>query len=275
MKNILIPIDFSAFATSTVKTGVFLAQKMDAKLHLLHVVHAPEDWNKLSLKAQQDFPEVEGRMIEAQQRLDKFSRSPVFEKVPTENHIRGGAAYTQITEFAKTYKMDLIIMGVHGAGESKGQFIGSTAQRVIRLAGCPVLSVKNNFKPTTFKKILFASDFEENVSDALGTLKDLAEPLNSEINLLSVNIPQTFVDSDTMEKRMRKYIPAQKKVKFHSFIHNDYTKEEGISNFAKKRKCNLISMVTHSRKGKPNYLIGTTDTLLFKSDLPVLSFTLN
>lgn len=271
MKNIVVPIDFSAYSESAAKTGVFLAQKTGAQLHLLHIAHAPSDWNRMPVKAQQEYPEIENRMVEAEIKLDVFAAGPLFKNVKTNTYVYAGLAYDQINQFVKTYKMDLVILGAHGAGESGGLFIGSTAQRVMRMAGCPVLSVKKDHPLTSVKNIVFPSDFEEDTLGAIHKLKQLAGFLRATINLLFVNTPNNFVDSETAEERIVRFIPVQKEVKFHSFIHNDFERERGILHFAEAKKMDLITMVTHNRKDKPKYMVGVTETILFHTNIPVLS----
>lgn len=271
MKNILIPVDFSVFSESAAKTGVLLAKKTGAELHLMHVANAPSDWNSLSVAAQQEYPEIEGRMVEAEIKLDKFASSSIFKNVKTNTYVYAGVAYDQIVQFIESYKMDLVIMGAHGAGETNGLFIGSTAQRVLRTAKCPVLSVKKDYTPKSLKKVLFPSDFEENTFSLLQLVKSFAEDVDADIDLLYVNTPAHFSDTETSKSRMEKYIPTQNGVKFHPFIYNALEKEKGILTFSNHHKVDLIAMTTHNRKDKPNYLLGVTETILFHSDIPVLS----
>lgn len=274
MKNILIPVDFSVFSESAAKTGAYLAKKTGAELHLMHVANAPSDWNSMPVSSQQEYPEIEGRMVEAEIKLDKFASNPIFKGVVINTYVYAGMAYDQILQFIESYKMDLVIMGAHGAGETSGIFIGSTAQRVIRSSKCPVLSVKKDYNPKALKKILFPSDFEESTFSLLHIVHQFAEEVNANVDLLYVNTPAHFSDTESAESRMQKYIPSQNGVKFFPFIYNSTEKERGILNFSEKKNIDLIAMATHNRKGKPNYLLGVTETILFHSEIPVLSIVL-
>ena len=142
----------------------------------------------------------------------------------------------------------------------------------MRIAHCPVLSVKKNFNPGTLKRILFASDFEETGSgNSFKLIKNFALDIGAKIDFAFVNTPQKFVDTDTIEKRIKDFSSTQREIKPHIFIHNDFTKEAGIINLTKKLKSNVVALVTHNRKGKKNYAFGITETILFYSDIPVLS----
>jgi nucleotide-binding universal stress UspA family protein len=256
---------------SAVRTGAFLAQQLGLHVHLLHVAYAPSDWDSMPVEAQQKYPEIETLLVEAEIKLDKFASGPMFKNLNVSTFVYSGVPYNQIVQFARTYKMDLIVMGAHGAGETAGLFVGSTAQRVIRMAHCPVLSVKKEYAPKSLKNIVFPSDFEEDVGLLVNSIKGLANSLEADISFLYVNTPLNFSDTSSTERRMLDFLPSQNGVKFNQYIYNDFDKEKGILNFAHERNMDLIAMVTHDRTAKPNYQLGTTETLLFHSDVPVLS----
>jgi nucleotide-binding universal stress UspA family protein len=275
MKNILIPCDFSIYAKTAASTGAWLARKTGAHVHLMHVVFAMPDWSKLPVEKQQNYPEIEARMVDAEIKLDKMAVSDLFKGCTVHTYVYTGSAREQIIEFAKSYNMDLIIMGAHGAGESDKIFIGSTAQQVIRNAPCPVLSVKKNYKPARVRKIVFASDFENEQTDqAINKLKNLAAKLSASIDLVLINTPLNFYDTASAEMRLKQAIPVQQQVKFRTHIYNDLSREQGILNFARRNKADWIAMMAHSRKRQPYYHLGSTESILFQSTIPVLSFSI-
>jgi nucleotide-binding universal stress UspA family protein len=274
MKNILVPYDFSRYSQTAAKTGAALARKTGAQLNLLHVAYAPPEWDRMPVSLQQGYPQVEARMVEAEIKLDKVIENESFNGIDVQTFVYSGVAHEQIVQFAIAYKMDLIVMGAHGAGESDKLFIGSTAQRVIRKASCPVLSVKKEYTPKTFKKILFPTNFEEGGIKWLNTVKNIAADLKGSITLLFVNTPFNFYDTPSAESKLTEFIPVQRGVKFYSFIYNDFDKEKGILNFARAKKMDMIAMVTHNRKGLPNYQLGVAETLLYHTDIPVLSMVM-
>lgn len=273
MKNILVPVDFSAYSISAAKTAAALAAKSEGRIHLLHLMsEVPVNWDSLSVAKQQDYPKLEGMMVEAKIKLERFSRQPFFKDIDVIFHVQGGVAFEQIVLFVKKHKMDLIVMGAHGDGESELKFIGSTAQRVIRAASIPVLSVKKNYNPGSIKKIMFASDFNPEIKPAMNVVKNLASILGANIDLAYINTPGYFIDDNTMEARMQKFVVKEGKVKFGTVIQNSTSREEGILECAAKRKADMIGIVTHLRTHKPSYQIGTAETVLLHSNVPVLSF---
>jgi nucleotide-binding universal stress UspA family protein len=274
MKNILIPIDFSMHSMSASSTGAYIAKKNDANIHLVHIVKAPEDWEILTEAQQNRAPEIQNKIFDAEQKAKKFSDLPMFEGVTVIPRVFGGVPYKSILEYAEKYKIDLIIMGAYGISETSTAFIGSTAQKIMRSAPCLVLSVKKDFKPSALKRILFVSDFgEPSVKKPLRTMLDFADGIQAKVDFAFINTPAQFLDSESISKRIKTFEALMHKRKF--FIHNDYSREQGIINLCNKLKPNMVAIATHNRRYKANYQLGTTETLIFHSKQPILSAVLN
>lgn len=271
MKNIVIPVDFSPYSRSATRAGAFLARKTSSQLHLLHIVQGPENWDKMSVRNRQNNPDMETRMVDAAMKLEDFARNSLFEHLKVATHLKTGIAHEQIVNFARVNKADLIVMGAHGAGESRNVFLGSTAQKVLRAAPCPVLSVKVDFEPTSVKNILFPSDFQPNAANALEMISEIAAALNAGIDLAFINTPADFVDSNEIEERMLRTQPAKKGITVNRIVYNDHEKDRGIIEAAKRQGAGMIAMVTRNRRGKPEYSFGITESVLFFSEVPVLS----
>ena len=275
MKNILVPIDFSPFALSAAKAAVTIARRTGGNIHLLHLAKIPVGWHKIAVSIQQKYPMLEDTLVDVKMKLERFSKHAMFKDRNVFTYVNGGVPFEQIVLFAKKNKIDLIVMGVHGAGETELKYVGSTAQKVIRIAHCPVLGVKRNYTFGSIKKILFASNFDEDVSPMINTIKNLASDLGANIDLAYVNTAGHFIDDTTMEAKMKQFSIAQKHVKFQHVIQNSIEKDEGILSCAKKRNASMIAMATHLRKQKAGYLISLTESVLFHSKLPVLSFVID
>ncbi len=271
MKSILIPIDYSAYASASISMGIALAKKTGAELFLLNIYDGPLDWNRIPVSQQQAYPEIEARMVESEIKMDKLTDDKMFKGVKVTGIVRPGIILGEIMRFAKLYKSDLIIMGAHGIGGSQGYFIGSQAQKVLRTAPCPVLSVKKDFKPASVRKVIFAADFEENLIKLFGKITDFIKATGAVVELVFINTPVNFKESLSMEKAMNKLIHAYPELKMKGFIHNAREVEQGIMEFAESRHAQVIAKITHDRKRKAGYHFGVTEALLYRSKMPVLS----
>ncbi len=275
MKAILIPIDFSDYAKTAINTGANLAKKTGAEIFLLHVFSAPADWNRISVEEQQKYPEHEGRMVDAEIKMERMLKDKVLKGTKVTGLVRPGIVQEQIMQVAKLYKCDLIIMGAHGMGESHRYFIGSHAQKVLRTSPCPVLSVKKDFKPASIKKVVFAANFEEPLAKPFGTITSFLKATGASMTLLYVNTPSNFKSTTAVELEMKKLMDAYPNVKMKGEIFNALSVEKGMLEFADRHKAQVISKVTHNRARRAGYDFGITESLLYKSKVPVLSVMVN
>ncbi len=275
MKSILVPVDFSEYSKAAMMYGVLLAKGTGAELFFLHVFDGPDDWNRIPVEGQQNFPQIESRMVEAEVKMDKLLDEKLFRGVKATGIVRPGIIQEQIKRFAKQYKTDLIIMGAHGKGDSKRFFIGSQAQKVLRTATCPVLSVKKEFKPKAIKRIIFAADFIEDKVSGFNTIVPFIKATKAQIDMVFINTPANFRDTLIMEKAMDRFVAAYPGFKFKKHIFNAMNIEDGILQFSSVCQAQLIAKITKNRQGKAGYDIGITEVLLYNAKLPVLSTTVS
>jgi nucleotide-binding universal stress UspA family protein len=137
LRHILVPMDFSGFPRQALRYAVPLAAEFGAKITLLHViVPAP-------------YPSEMGVMVIQQENLVKATRKELAElgrrlvpaKLRGKMVVRVGQPYSEITRAARQLKANLIVLTTHGHTGLKRVLLGSTAERVLRHASCPVLSV--------------------------------------------------------------------------------------------------------------------------------------
>lgn len=138
LHRILIPHDFSETSDAAVKYGIALARNFGARLHLLHV----GDDARLALET--EFPlGLEGAVQDAvRERLMKIF-TPVEQTVlKPEFAVVPGLPAAEIVRYAREHDIDLIVMGTHGRGFVGHVVMGSVAEKVVRAAPCPVLTVR-------------------------------------------------------------------------------------------------------------------------------------
>lgn len=140
LKKILIPTDFSVCSEAAVLHGFELAHSFDATVHLLHVVEDPN-----TMAWTQGFPLPVVGMLE---QFQDESRRRLLASVPDADRGRVVIAcpiaspVAEILRYAAEEAIDLIVMGTHGRGFVAHALIGSVAERVVRRAPCPVLTVR-------------------------------------------------------------------------------------------------------------------------------------
>ena len=141
--KIVVAIDFSEHSRRALDEAIGLAKKFDAELHLIHCfqiypIGATEPYDVM-------LPPDQGRTIEeaARGQLSEWRREASAQKVRAQMHLSANVAVEGITELAKALGADLIVMGTRGLSGLKHVLLGSVAERTIRSAPCPVLTVKH------------------------------------------------------------------------------------------------------------------------------------
>lgn len=142
LQNILVPSDFSECSDAAVRYGLELARKFDATVHLLHVVQDPMTmpWAAEGLAVPM-LEVVEQWQKEAEERLKALVPPVDRGRVRVSSTV--ASPYPEILRFAGEQRIDLIVMGTHGRGGVSHLLLGSIAEKVVRRAPCPVLTVRS------------------------------------------------------------------------------------------------------------------------------------
>ena len=141
-EKILVPVDFTSHSAEAIRRAVDLAQHYSASLTLIYV-YEPLDYALPEGYALYT-PEQAGQLMgEFKERLRKMVHDlEGLGMSGVESHVLNGSAAIEIVDFAKQNAFDLIIMGTHGRQGLSHLLMGSVAERVLRTAHCPVMTVK-------------------------------------------------------------------------------------------------------------------------------------
>ncbi|MCR9294833.1 MAG: universal stress protein [bacterium] len=136
--NILVPTDFSDYASLAVEYGASLAEKYGAQVHLLHVLEThysatPTFAAGLALTSQ---------VKESQEAAEKMLRDLAAGR-PMVCKTAEGSAFLEILRYAENQEIDLIVMGTHGRTGLEHVLIGSVAERIVRKSSCPVMTIRD------------------------------------------------------------------------------------------------------------------------------------
>ena len=139
LSHILLPTDFSETASHALDYARELAARFGADVHVLHVVAdpTPQDW-AVGPAAGVVTDLLDMWRTDAERRLGEVA----LDGVETVRAIRVGHAFMEIIQYATDNAIDMIVMGTHGRGPVKHLLLGSVAERVVRKAPCPVLTVR-------------------------------------------------------------------------------------------------------------------------------------
>lgn len=144
ISRILVPVDFSTHAEAALRYAISLASRFDATLHVLHVVEEPMAtgaWGGETVVP--NLIELRQELLEdAERRLAVYQAAAARAQVPAVTMARVGLTSDSIVDYAQALDIDLVVMGTHGRTGMAHLFMGSVAERVLRRAPCPVLTIR-------------------------------------------------------------------------------------------------------------------------------------
>jgi nucleotide-binding universal stress UspA family protein len=135
IRHILAPTDFSEHSKQAVTYAFELAQKVNAKLSLLHVIEVPVYAIEVAL------PLEELEQV-ARRELARLLPEAETAHVAVTRLVVMGMPYQRILETAADEQVDMIVMATHGRTGLSHLFMGSVAERVVRTSPCPVLTIR-------------------------------------------------------------------------------------------------------------------------------------
>jgi nucleotide-binding universal stress UspA family protein len=150
LATIMVATDFSPTSKEALEYGRMLAERFGAPLHLVHVCEQPamaaawsEGYSLMLADLQEEIRK------EAELRLASMI-SPDW-KFPVTTEVLTGSPARRLIDAAREHNVSLIVMGTHGYGGLAHMVLGSVAERVVRTAPCPVLTVRHPDKPPAEK----------------------------------------------------------------------------------------------------------------------------
>ena len=143
-KRILFPTDFSPMAASALPYATSLAATFGAELHCLHVVDdAYMYWAAMGPEGIPIGPAVDDLLALGRSRMEAFSREHLQTTGrPIVTEVRTGRPFAEIIAYARENAIDLIALATHGRGAIAHVLLGSTVEKVVRKASCPVMTVR-------------------------------------------------------------------------------------------------------------------------------------
>jgi len=144
-RKILVPTDFGETAETALFYAVELARQFHGELHLVHVCEDPMQLGGWPPLASEPSPEIAEEAAALREQLRGLLPSVDPTQLKTEVHvILGQPPGVAISHYAAEHEFELIVMGTHGRGPLTHALIGSVAEKVVRSAPCPVLTIRHH-----------------------------------------------------------------------------------------------------------------------------------
>jgi len=293
ISRVLFPTDFSEAATHALEHALEIARRFDARITVLHVrTLFSDDPNQpeFQLLDQGKYEEnVENQLAAMTQEVDPADRVDTVV-------VRNLSAASGILEFLEDNESDIVVMGTHGRSGLSRFFLGSVAEKVVRHAGCPVITVgraRTGYRnQPVYQKVLAAFDFSEISREAVCRGREFSKAYQAEMVVLYVVeqvIPAPL--NEIWQASVRSEVPEVISAARQSLKEQlgeetlddvglevrvgdaDGKAEAEIVKYAEDLQCDLIIMGTHGLSGIDHALLGsTTERVVRTAPCPVLTF---
>jgi len=251
MKKILVPVDFSAKSEEALKVAANIARKIDAEIHVLHLLDIPS--GQIDTTSKDKMPKGPIAMLlfeQTHEKFDEFLDKDYLDNIPVYEEVMTDAPVEGISEFANKHGIDFIVMGSHGTSGLEDFFVGSNTEKVVRTSKIPVLVVKQPAKDFKIEKVVIAAKFEGLYINEFKKIMNFIKIFEPEIHLIRVNTISNFKSTKELEEIFEQFLEKVPEYKcFQPIIYDDYTVQEGIFNFADKVDADLIALATRGRQG--------------------------
>ncbi len=270
MKKILVPCDFSDSAVHAFRFASEIASISKGEVFLLNIFEIPvlhasmvvpvrayenAFLKELTAKANKNFVKMK----------DKLGK-----KVNVHLLVEQGNVTAAIKKFVDKKRIDLVVMGTHGASGFREFAIGSNTEKVVRSSKVPVIAVKKVTRVAMISNIVFPTNLNLENKNLVASLKELQSFYRAKLHILYVNTPANFTRDVAMEKKLGEFVHMNQFKNCTVNIYNDIDVESGIINFSSKFKNKMIAISTHGRKGLSHLFSGSiAENVVNHIDCPI------
>jgi nucleotide-binding universal stress UspA family protein len=270
--RILIPTDYSETADYALDMGITFAKRANAEVHLFHNEDIPPDWVAIVEKDEGNmYDMVKDQLGLVKDQLSDRLTLGMDSGAKVESFLEYNKGYRAILGHAENYEIDLIVMGAHGHTGLKGLLMGSYTQKVLHHSIVPVFVTKFSDAPNDLRKVVFVSDFQPEHSESLLNAIAFAQHMRSEIEVLFINTPSNFKDTDDIHNRIDQYIEkAPKGIIEKIGVVNAYHFESGLAKYCEKNDIDIIAMPIYKKRHSWDVMGTTIEDVINNIDIPVL-----
>lgn len=271
--KILVPIGFSDQSMIALGQAFNLAKIKKSKIILLSVIEEPSKIESLFLddKTHELQQKVNQKLVEiGKDYAERYN-------VKVDSMVAKGRVYEQIIDVAEMLSVDLIVMGTNGTPQGViKRVIGSNAERVVRLAHCPVITIKGKDHKNGCENIILPLDLEKQTKEKVTLAIEYARYWNATIRVVSVLLSDK---QETKDKLLRNLNQVEKFIKDANLNcsaelligQKGKGLAESILDFEKNFESDLILIMTRQEDIFSNKLGTAAREIIYRSEIPVMS----
>lgn len=269
MSDILVGIDFSKGSLNALKYAVNMANDLDESVLMLWV-DKPHNPDSIFDDSSNYREEVHNRFADL---IDEFSGR--ISKNKLHYKIRSGKVYDEIASFAKINRNSCVIVGTHGISGYEEMWIGSNANRIVSMAPCPVITIRQDYHiPERMRKIILPVDATpETLEKAAFTIK-IAAVTRAEIILVRLYTSNVSVFKRKVNQYADIIIEEIEKARLRFELMDKLTNNltSDLLGIIDKTNADLLAIMTEQENSMANIMLGPyAQQMVNNSPIPVLS----
>ncbi len=282
IKRILVPTDFSETANLALQQAIILAKKSKAELLVVHARFLNED---APLQLPKKLAHLELAEDQVDSEISNYIKGCIRNAgaVNIEQEvIRGHSAYSAILSFLNENPVDLVVIGTHGRSNLEQLLLGSVAEKIVRYASCPVLTIPRNYDlKNRIRTVTVPFDFSEQARFALQTAIDITNekakiellyvfekekaqtfPLQSAYSSLNI-LPEIRTQAEQKIKEIWAELNGgSRKI---TIAVTEGVPHKKIAEFVNKNPSDLVVMASQGQVGLDRFLLGSTTERVIRS----------
>lgn len=281
IKRILVLTDFSESGRAAEQTGLYLARFVGAQITFMHLIDAPAGWDHLNFGGDHSFlkkpaelgeyfPELKVRINETRDHFNTLEKESAKKDVKCDTEILFDRSFEDIEELTNRENAQMLVLGMAGKGNKR---FGSSAKTILRRTTVPVVFVRER-PVTNLKNFYIATDYKdgERLKPALQWLMVLTKKLNLKPELLFVNTPLDFKNSEEIEKLKTNFLNKTELRDVSTAEISDYHVYEGIAKYRENQNQTSLCAIINKKQSGLNYFLhdSKTEELLKYFVKPVL-----
>lgn len=262
-------MDFSNESLTGLNLAIMMANKMEAKIQMVHVISHNDNMNSESLEKEHELAKMKFEKI-LQKCLEKSNL-----KIDLSYVIKVGKIFREIADMGDTFEDTLTILSAYGESGFEELFIGGNAYKITSHSRNPVITVRRSNPVTNINEIVLPMNITFQTREKVPYTVELATLFNSKIHLVTV----TTTNSKSIEEKLHQYADqVAKYIEFHKIpylikhLQGDNLTDITLD-YARSIDADLISIMTEQEKSVSNLLLGSyPHQMINKAFIPVLSF---
>lgn len=278
LRNILMAVDFSPASDAAVLYASAIARRYGSRIYLAHVIR-PDIYQLVSPEAMATVLDEAHRT--AEQQMSKILISGRLRGIQHQVLLGQGELWSVFSRLIEEHEIDLVVAGTHGRTGLEKMLIGSVAEKVFRLASCPVMTVGPRAAgevpdEAEFRHVLLATDFTPAADHATAYALSLAQEHQANLTLLHVveHAPEVARPAvPTLVEKLEGLVPPDAELWCTPECAVEFgSPADGILKAAEEHQADLIVLgVRHRDHSFSHLLPATAYKVVCRAHCPVLT----